>query len=296
MVRCWKITCLKITCFILALVTGISVMLASLAAGAQTADAPDKIEKIAGLEVALWLPPAATSASPLILFSHGFDGCKTQSSYLMRALSKRGFLVAAPDHKDNLCAEKLDLQKVIADLPRLSDDSVLSDRRDDLLALRKGLLAHPTLASSIDPKRIALVGHSLGGYTVLALAGARPGWKMDGITGVIALAPYTELFRDNGTPGSIIVPVLFEVGDKDQIAGDSNDFYSKVPSPACQVTYTNADHFAWVDPEALPPELGNSGLQVHTVEAAVAFLDDIFAGRRPSITLPSSSPAKAVCK
>ena len=205
MVGCWKITSLKIACFFLALVTGLSVMLASLAAGAQTADAPDKIEKIAGLQVALWLPSAAPSASPLVLFSHGFDGCKTQSSYLMRALSNRGFLVAAPDHKDNLCAEKLDLQKIIADLPRLSD-SVLSDRRDDLLALRKGLLAHPTLASSIDPRRIALVGHSLGGYTVLALAGARPGWKMNGITGVIALAPYTEPFRVNGTPREYLRP------------------------------------------------------------------------------------------
>jgi dienelactone hydrolase len=295
MVGCWNTTSLKITSFFLVLVTGLSVMLASLAAGAQTADAPDRIETIAGLQVALWLPPAATSASPLILFSHGFDGCKTQSSHLMRALSNRGILVAAPDHKDKLCAEKLDLSKIVADLPRLSD-SVLSDRRDDLLALRKGLLEHPTLASSIDPSRTALVGHSLGGYTVLALAGARPGWKMDGITGVIALAPYTEPFRVNGTPESIFVPVLFEVGDKDQIAGDSNDFYSKAPSPACQVTYTNADHFAWVDPEALPPELGNSGLQQHTIAAAVAFLDDIFAERHPSIILPSSSPAKAECK
>jgi hypothetical protein len=48
---------------------------------------------------------------------------------------------------------------------RLSD-SFLSDRRDALLVLRKGLLEHP--------RRIALVGHSLGGYAVLALAGARP--------------------------------------------------------------------------------------------------------------------------
>ena len=293
MVGCWRIMSLKIASFILALVTGLSVIVASLAAGAQTAAVPDKIETIAGLQVALWLPPAAPSASPLVLFSHGFGGCKTQSSYLMRALSNRGILVAAPDHKDNRC-EKLDLPKNIADLPPLTD-SVLSDRRNDLFALKKGLLDHPTLASSIDPTRIALVGHSLGGYTVLALAGARPDSKMNGITGVIALGPYTELFRVSGTPESIFAPVLFEVGDEDHIAGDSKEFYSKVPSPACQVTLTGADHFAWVDRDALPSGPKKSDFRSDTITAAVAFLDDIFAKRLPP-TIRTSASVKAECK
>ena len=56
-----------------------------------------------------------------------------------------------------------------------------------------------------------------------------------------------------------------------------------------------ASHFAWVDPEALPPGLANSDFQPDTIAAAVAFLEDIFAARRPS-TIPPSPFAKAECK
>src|SRR5579872_3176388 len=57
---------------------------------------------IAGRDVAVWKPEGAAPASgyPLILFSHGYTGCNTQSVFLMRALAHAGYLVLAPNHKD----------------------------------------------------------------------------------------------------------------------------------------------------------------------------------------------------
>ena len=63
-----------------------------------------KIEKIAGLDVAVWEPAAAASA-PLVIFSHGFSGCNTQSTFLMEAMAAAGYLVVAPNHKDNNCGK-----------------------------------------------------------------------------------------------------------------------------------------------------------------------------------------------
>src|SRR5262245_23262766 len=41
---------------------------------------------------------------PLVAFSHGFSGCGIQIVYLTEELARRGYIVAAPDHKDALCS------------------------------------------------------------------------------------------------------------------------------------------------------------------------------------------------
>lgn len=99
---------------------------------------------------------------PLVVLSHGYGGSWRNLSWLASALVERGNVVAAPDHpgtttfnKDADQAAKLwerphDLSRVI--------DAVSSDTE-----------------ITVDPQRIAAIGHSLGGWTVAALAGARFG-------------------------------------------------------------------------------------------------------------------------
>jgi dienelactone hydrolase len=270
---------------VMRLVTAVCAILAtSMTARAQAINAPNNMDKIAGLDVALWLPPTGPGTYPLVLFSHAFGGCKTQSSYLMRALAQNGILVAAPDHKDSRCGERLslDLPPIFLN-PESWSDGTYADRRDGLHEVRTGLLTHPTLATSIDPARVALVGHSLGGYTVLALAGARNSWKMKGISGAVALAPYTDPFLTGGTPESISVPVLLEVGEQDSVTHRVDGVYSKISSQKCRIIYKGAHHFAWVDPEALPANFVQSEFQGDTAAAAIAFLKDVFAGRPTTI-------------
>src|SRR5438874_8114140 len=61
---------------------------------------------VAGRDVAVWKPQVSALSNkgyPLILFSHGFGGCNTQSIFLMEALAHSGYLVLAPNHKDASC-------------------------------------------------------------------------------------------------------------------------------------------------------------------------------------------------
>src|SRR5271154_3272970 len=69
------------------------------------AAAGGEMAKLAGLEVYIWSPDTVSTARlPVILFSHGFHGCATQSRFLMRAFANAGFLVFAPNHRDATCA------------------------------------------------------------------------------------------------------------------------------------------------------------------------------------------------
>ena len=57
--------------------------------------------QIAGLAVDAWIPDSQTPGPwPIILFSHRYRGCNTQSSYLMEALAAEGYAVFAPKHRD----------------------------------------------------------------------------------------------------------------------------------------------------------------------------------------------------
>ena len=41
---------------------------------------------------------------PVVVFSHGFHGCGTQSVFFTEQAARRGYIVAAPDHLDAVCS------------------------------------------------------------------------------------------------------------------------------------------------------------------------------------------------
>jgi len=258
---------------------------------------PDEQIDIAGLRVAVWKPSSGSGRFPLVLFSHGLFGCKTQSNYLLRALANRGMLVAAPDHKDMspICPQGLSPTSLPLDLisPLHWNPALRKDRRDDIRALRTALEASAVYGPSIDPNRAALVGHSLGGYTALGLAGAWPSWRMDRLTAVVALASYARPLLIKGELDEISVPVMVQGGDRDRIAPAEWQelVYDKVEAPGCKVIYEGARHFAWT-------ALDTIGDYHHaTAAAAAGFLAAAFAGRIPTTAdLPSSSSAPTECK
>lgn len=102
---------------------------------------------------------------PVVLFSHGFTGIRLQSSFLTSHLASWGFVVAAPDHPSR-------------DLPGVLGATASGDRQDavdDLLTTLDLLIeldAAPTgrFAGGLDLDRVAAVGHSAGGGTVLEAA------------------------------------------------------------------------------------------------------------------------------
>lgn len=106
----------------------------------------------------------------LILLSHGTGGSELAHSSLAEALAQRGYLVAAPRHPgDNwqdLSLRQGSLARYVTERPRQASrviDALLNDPE-----------WKDRIASDAKGPRVGAVGHSAGGYTVLALAGARP--------------------------------------------------------------------------------------------------------------------------
>ena len=109
------------------------------------------------------LAPADTDTHhPLILISHGSGGEINNHRWLMDALVNEGYIAAAVNHPGNTT---------------MDDSSVgvvrVWDRPRDLTLLLDALLADPIWKNRIDQTRIGAAGFSSGGYTALALAGAR---------------------------------------------------------------------------------------------------------------------------
>ena len=99
---------------------------------------------------------------PLVVLSHGYGGTWRSLAWLGVALAERGYVVAAPDHPGTTYFNRDRRQA-----------GMLWERPHDLSRVIDAVLRDPALAGEIDPDRIAAVGHSIGGWTVSALAGAR---------------------------------------------------------------------------------------------------------------------------
>lgn len=101
-------------------------------------------------------------AHPLVVLSHGYGGSWRNLGWLAGKLVHQGYVVAAPDHPGTTTFNKSP-----------AEAARLWQRPHDLSRVIDALIKDPSLAGTIEPARIAAIGHSLGGWTVTALAGAR---------------------------------------------------------------------------------------------------------------------------
>jgi predicted dienelactone hydrolase len=105
--------------------------------------------------------PAAGARRPLILLSHGNGGTASGLAWLGSALAAHGFIVAALNHPGNNGLEDYTVEGF----------SLWWLRAVDLSAVIDAMLGDKTFGAQIDLARIGAAGHSLGGYTVIAVAG-----------------------------------------------------------------------------------------------------------------------------
>lgn len=99
---------------------------------------------------------------PLILLSHGTGGSALMMMWLGHYLASRGYIVAAVNHHGNTSAEK----------ERAAQGFLLYwERARDVSRVLDLLSSDPVFNARIDRKRIGAAGFSLGGYTVITLAG-----------------------------------------------------------------------------------------------------------------------------
>jgi predicted dienelactone hydrolase len=209
----------------------------------------------------MWKPagPAPADGYPLIVFSHGFTLCETGSEFLTEGLARAGYFVLAPHHHDGACGamhggklfDKLSKrpEEPFRD-PDHWTDATSRDRHDDMEAVLDAVLKEKTLEGMpIDHGRVGLAGHSLGGYTVLGLAGAWPSWKDPRVKAVLAVSPYCAPFFKRGDLGHLGVPVMYQGGSSDiavtPTVAQPGGAYELTAPPKCFVEFAMAGHLAW---------------------------------------------------
>ncbi|MCX4238504.1 alpha/beta hydrolase family protein [Streptomyces ortus] len=217
--------------------------------------------------------PATGTGLPVILLSHGHGGSNHLSSLhgyapLADFWAARGFMVLQPTHLSSRM-----LSDVLAGAPggpffwrsRAEDMSHILDRLDVIEA------AVPQLAGRVDHGKVAVAGHSLGGFTAGLLLGARvtdpdsgevvdlaeprikagvllaaPGRGGDALNGPMAKGiPFFKVVDFS----TMSTPALVVAGDKD----DSRHFtdmgpdwhadpYTLAPGPKTLLTLFDAEH------------------------------------------------------
>ncbi|MBX9948355.1 MAG: dienelactone hydrolase family protein [Candidatus Obscuribacterales bacterium] len=243
---------------------------------------------ISGLKTAIWVPQSTPGPWPIVIFSHGLHGLNRQSDYISEALADAGYLVAAPNHDDALTSSNRfrNTEEKLA-RPDKWSESTYRKRGQDIARLIAALKDDPAWSSRIAWSKISLMGHSLGGYTVLALAGAWSSWKIPGPVAVVALSPYANPFVAKQTLGQISIPVMYQTGTTDfgvaPFLKAPQGAFKMTPSPAYLVDIKGANHFTWTN---LNREPSKAYLIDHYI---IAFLDRFVKGdpgSNPAVKLP----------
>lgn len=100
--------------------------------------------------------------SPFVLLSHGYRGNWRNLNWLATELAQKGMVVAAPDHPGTTTFDHSS-----------QEASLWWQRPRDLVRILDHFQTDPTWRSIIDRDNVSAIGHSLGGWSVMQLAGAQ---------------------------------------------------------------------------------------------------------------------------
>ena len=197
-------------------------------------------------------PATLQNKHPLVILSHGSGGShliyRTISSYL----AKNGFVVAMPEHFGNNRSNNTLAESVLNLQYRPRHISLTIDF----------VLNNPIFAAHIDADKIAVIGHSFGGYAALAVAGGTP-WTKERlrvdvqhdarVKALVLLAPAAPFFLAPNALKHVHIPILMYTAQKDAILSaeyTAGVVLQGVPDPF-RVTHRvveNAGHFSFISP------------------------------------------------
>jgi predicted dienelactone hydrolase len=217
---------------------------------------------------------------PLVLFSHGFRGTAVQSITFTEYLASHGYVVAAMDHQGNTLTDFFADDEKVADvaLERPSDVAFTYQKMTEFVVPGSALLA-----GMVDTSKVAVSGHSFGGYTALVVAGGKV--DVSGAQAACAAGDPSDIFCDyvgyweSGTtvglepgipnlmaaasfaPGgysafgedgltSVGVPSLIFGGTLDDtcpVDVEIEPIYAALPKPKGKVIITDASHMSFTN-------------------------------------------------
>ncbi len=292
------------------------------------------------LTIAVWYPTAAKPASfhyggptrgnvalnadflrsdkpyPLLVFSHGFGGGGIGSVFFTEALAARGWIVAAPDHHDSQSAVRIRRGEVAFDRQGFLRDareitrSGPEHRNKYLYRVQEiqAVIEYMTTADSfrglVDTGRIAVGGHSLGGFTALGVCGTIPEKQDARIKAVLLFSTGASGYLYTGKElHQVKIPLMLFMGEneKRQKRGErtmiqlSETIYRAATGPKYFLIIRDANHFSFNNrySEGFASRwLGGTEEQFDVIrEYSIAFLQKYAAGDQiTDRTLDQQSP------
>jgi len=219
-----------------------------------------------------WGAPPEPGRHALVVISHGHLGSLLGHHDLATSLVRAGYVVASLTHAGDSSQDR----------SRVGTQDLFVGRPRQVSALIDAVLADPVMSSLIDESRIGACGFSMGGYTVLAMAGAQPNFALiddyclrphfldlcdikqairsyrapqNGLAdrrvkAVVAMAPF-DAFWGRSELEAITCPVLLFSAEKDQMIHPGEyieHVHSALPTGSAYKTISGAGHFVFLAP------------------------------------------------
>ena len=160
--------------------------------------------------------PPTPGRYPVCVISHGGGGSHLLYRSIATHLAASGYVVVSPEHPGDNRNDRSQSN---------TDRAALHRPRQASLAI-DAVLDDPLLGAVADASCVCAVGHSMGGYTALALVGGRP-WSRSGqpiptradprVRAAVLLAPSTDWFLAPNALADVSVPLLVLAGERDPV-------------------------------------------------------------------------------
>lgn len=212
---------------------------------------------------------SAGSPFPVLIFSHGWGGTRTQSTFLMEELASHGYVIAAIDHPYGALVTVYPDGKVVLQkeeiLTHQSQDQINDQSAKELLSTWTGdvrfvLDQFETMnassegnlfANGLDLERVGFFGHSTGGGNAVQSC-----WADNRCVAGLAMDAWLEPVAEAVIEESVNQPFMFlwsEDWGSDENKAIFNDVYEGLGGLGYSLTIAGTRHYDFSDLPLLSP-------------------------------------------